>query len=696
MQNKNIFLFENRQAILSIISKDYLLSLFFTLITISFLSPIANKYKIIQVSKKEKKEYPYIFYHDLDHDGLSEKLEISMIPNGLGIMVYTKGGVIEQWNFLGKKISDPFLFFGDLDNDGRDEIFLATYYKDSIYFHCFNPFKNIIYFQNKAITTYYKYHDEIDLMLRKCAIYDMNNDGYNEIYFTLDTGYSKHPRRMYCFDYKGNILLKSPFGCYHLDNPIAFDLDNDGELDFFCSSSATGNCSKTARYTDYFSWLIVFNKELNFKFKPKIICEFPSSTFVVPFVTSNKNYLACCVKYGGIKKIKSSLILFDNMGNKVRERKFNDISDWVDPRLYTAQNYNDLFFFKGNGDIEKLNENLQVVARYNIPINHNIEPIKFDLDNDGIDELIFYDADNRKIVITRNDFTYPTIFYIQDSGIDNFSVIKEGKKHNQLFMYSKQFNYILKYKNNPLYYIRFAVYGGIYLCFFVIIVFIQKTQKHIIEEKYRKEKLMAELQLKSIKNQIDPHFTLNIINSIGSLFYKHDTEKANIIFGKYSKLLRSTILSSDNIVTFLSNELDYVENYIELEKFRLNDKFDYQIEIDESVNMKLKIPKTLIHTFVENAIKHGLCHSDKRGELKIKISKKLNKYLIIIQDNGVGLKQSKNFNSFGTGQGLKILNQILDLYFKLTKIKVEYSMNDILTNTGKSEGTIVKIFIPTK
>ncbi len=228
----------------------------------------------------------------------------------------------------------------------------------------------------------------------------------------------------------------------------------------------------------------------------------------------------------------------------------------------------------------------------------------------------------------------------------------------------------------------------------LIILFIQKAQKHQVEKKHKAERKIAELQMKSIKNQIDPHFTLNIINSIGSLFAKQDIEKANYIFGKYSKLLRTTILGSDNILTTLQSEIGYVENYLALEKFRLKNKFEYKIEIDDSVNNQIKIPKMLIHTFVENAIKHGLRHLEDNGELNITIKPNSNAYNISICDNGIGRKKAKDFSTFSTGKGLNIMDQILELYFSLEKVKITYVTKDHLDKGNNPLGTEVRITIP--
>ncbi len=103
--------------------------------------------------------------------------------------------------------------------------------------------------------------------------------------------------------------------------------------------------------------------------------------------------------------------------------------------------------------------------------------------------------------------------------------------------------------------------------------------------------------MRSIKNQMDPHFTLNIINAIGSLFYKRDNKRADYVFGKYSKLLRTMVTNSDKIITTLSEELEYVKDFLDLELFRYDNKFIYEVKIEEGVNLNLDIPKTLSSYF---------------------------------------------------------------------------------------------------
>jgi len=685
----------------SLISNPFVLSLLFAIIVILLLPPVFTKYVIFEVSKdRTPLKGPYTYYYDLDKDGYSDKIEVHTgTDNNVGIIVYTKGGVIDQWNFRGEiKKVDPFnirVFFGDINNNGIDEIFVATFFRDTIYLSCFNPFENKYYFKEISVSYYHKYNGTIDAGIYKCALYDMNNDGINEIYFSINTGHSKYPRRMYAYDAVNDTLYKSPLGCITYQYPVMFDIDKDGKPELFGSPQAVGNCKESAPYSDQYLWLSVLDEKMNFEFEPKIIGYYPTMGSVTAFTANNENYIAVLNNYSGLKNIKSSISLFDSSGMKIKEKLFEKSFNLNNARLFSNGNYKRLFFIQETGIIEELNKNLEVISKYKIPPTANGIRTQYDLDNDGENENLFWGKNDDNIIITEKDFSDPTVFKFPElQQLYYFALVENGAKGNELFIFGEKNTYRLKYEKNMLYYFRYLIYAGIYAGIFVLILFIQKGQKHRLERKYAAEKKIAELQLRSIKNQIDPHFTLNIINSIGSLFYKQDAEKANFIFGKYSKLLRNTILGSDQILTTIDSELDYVENYLELEKFRLKDKFTFTIKIDESVNRNLKIPKTLIHTFAENAVKHGINHSGEKGIVQIEVFDERADYKICIRDNGIGRKKAKEFSAESTGKGLKIFDEILELYFNLMKIKITYKIIDLSDNESNPAGTEVCIKIP--
>ena len=303
---------------------------------------------------------------------------------------------------------------------------------------------------------------------------------------------------------------------------------------------------------------------------------------------------------------------------------------------------------------------------------------------------------NESVIIARNDLSNSVTIDLQKDIPEHINLILRGKNNPELFIQCNNYSFIYSYEKNQLYVLQYPIWGGIYLIVSLFILILSYLQQYRAKQRYETEKKIAELQLKSVRNQTDSHFNLNILNSIGSLFNKQETEKANYIFGKYAKLLRSSVISSDQIFLSMDKELEDVENYLVLEKFRLSDVFDYLIQVEEGVNTDLQIPKMLIHTFVENAIKHGLRHLKSGGKLEINISRNANQYIIHVKDNGIGRAKAKEHASLSTGRGMKILDQILDLYFSLTKTKITYKIEDLYQDDDSPAGTEAIILIHLK
>ena len=205
----------------------------------------------------------------------------------------------------------------------------------------------------------------------------------------------------------------------------------------------------------------------------------------------------------------------------------------------------------------------------------------------------------------------------------------------------------------------------------------------------------------AIKNQVDPHFTLNTLNTISSLYGKGENKEAYKYMTKLSRLMLLVLNESDQISSTLKAEVEMIKSYIELQLIRFRDIFTYTIDWDEERLGEREVPRMLIHTFTENAIKHGLRLKNKDGLLKIKITEK-NKYLyIVIEDNGVGREAAAHDKSLSSGKGVGISNSICQLYQQLRKVKVNYRINDLYrvdkeTNKEIAAGTKVTITVHPK
>jgi len=234
---------------------------------------------------------------------------------------------------------------------------------------------------------------------------------------------------------------------------------------------------------------------------------------------------------------------------------------------------------------------------------------------------------------------------------------------------------------------------GSFFLFFGIFIFIGGLFQLIAKRRYETEKRLSEIQITALEKQLNPHFSLNVMNSIGALYESTDIEKARHYFGKYAKLLRSMLFLSGQISIPLEDELEFVRNYLDLEKLRMNNSFDYQILVKDNVP-KIGIPKMLIHNFAENAVKHGIRHLTKKGEIIIHTETSGKAVNISISDNGVGREKAREYSSMSTGKGMEILDETLKLYFTLNHVKITYKISDLYRENGESAGTKAEITIP--
>ena len=151
------------------------------------------------------------------------------------------------------------------------------------------------------------------------------------------------------------------------------------------------------------------------------------------------------------------------------------------------------------------------------------------------------------------------------------------------------------------------------------------------------------IALQSLRREMNPHFIFNSLNSVNQFIAVNDELEANQYLTKYSKLMRTVMENSkDDFIPF-SKEIDFIKNYLELEKKRFVNKFDYTLDIDESFKnvSNLKIPSMLIQPYVENAVWHGLRYLENKGSLQVRFKRMQKKIVIEIEDNGIGIEKSK-------------------------------------------------------
>ena len=345
--------------------------------------------------------------------------------------------------------------------------------------------------------------------------------------------------------------------------------------------------------------------------------------------------------------------------------------------------------------MSKIDEKLQVVKTLDYQMGISPKPIIIDLDGDTESEYIFMKKNSQNAIAFREGFTDPVEFELP-VGRNNisYSVIETSGKPQKVYFQKGNSFTIYQYGYNNLYLLRFPVYIGIYLAVLFIILLIWKLQQMQLRDKLLLQNKISELQLKTINNQLNPHFTLNAFNSIASLLKKEKGDIAYNYFIKFSNLVKSNLLSADQISRTIEEELEMVKNYLDIQILRFENRFKYDIEIDKDVDTNWRIPKMTIQNYIENAVKHGLKNKKSDGLLQIGINRKNNHISIHITDNGVGRKKASETETDSTGMGMMVMNHYFALLNKYNSVKIKQEIVDLYDENGKPAGTMVLLEIP--
>ncbi len=198
----------------------------------------------------------------------------------------------------------------------------------------------------------------------------------------------------------------------------------------------------------------------------------------------------------------------------------------------------------------------------------------------------------------------------------------------------------------------------------------QKKNKRLLQQ-LETEKELNELRIRSIRLRSIPHFNANVLSAIEYYIMNFSKEEANRLLNIYSEFIGRTLREVDKASRNLQDELEYTQLFLQLEKLRYVDKFEYTIEIDPKVNpQQIQLPNMVLHTYCENAIKHGFSGRTSECKLHISARQKEERVEIRVEDNGIGRKAAADRNTRSTKQGLEILNRQIDIYNSLNKTKI--------------------------
>ncbi|WP_077616533.1 sensor histidine kinase [Caenibacillus caldisaponilyticus] len=224
-----------------------------------------------------------------------------------------------------------------------------------------------------------------------------------------------------------------------------------------------------------------------------------------------------------------------------------------------------------------------------------------------------------------------------------------------------------------------------------------------IQKKSELDRLLKEMELKSLQNQIHPHFLFNVLNTITRTAYLEGAEKTSELIEAISALLRHNLSRLDRPTT-LGKEMEIIEKYFFLQKARFGDRVRFIADVDESC-LDLKMPNLTLQPLVENAFIHGVESYENGGEIRLRIKDMDEAVLVEIADNGVGMdaetvrrllqwddhetdprEAPPSPSGHSTGLGFKNVVRRLQLFFDRTDI--------VTVDSAPGKGTTVSLRLP--
>ncbi|NVO04337.1 MAG: histidine kinase, partial [Bacteroidetes bacterium] len=213
------------------------------------------------------------------------------------------------------------------------------------------------------------------------------------------------------------------------------------------------------------------------------------------------------------------------------------------------------------------------------------------------------------------------------------------------------------------------------------------------------EKQVFELEQKSLRLQMNPHFIFNSLNSIQSFVISNDTDKAILYLAKFAQLMRLILTNTRESFITVKDELKALSYYMDIERLRFDNKFEFEIILDKDIDDDfVGIPPMIIQPYIENAILHGINYKEGKGKLTISIKLEEDTLLCIIEDDGVGREKAMEFKQqIGLkhkSRGMEITKERLEILNRQHKGQTSVRIIDLRDENGKAIGTKVELSIP--
>jgi hypothetical protein len=252
--------------------------------------------------------------------------------------------------------------------------------------------------------------------------------------------------------------------------------------------------------------------------------------------------------------------------------------------------------------------------------------------------------------------------------------------------------------NLPVLLFMFSAWVLIYFLFHYGAL-LEKKAAEQLKSKYEKDFL--ELEARSLRAQMNPHFIFNCLNSIKALMQEKEIDKGVIYLTTFSKLIRTLFHNADKKEITLYDEIETCKLYLQLEAMRFDEKFSFTVNVDPDMDLKsIYVPALIVQPFVENSIWHGIIPKQTGGYVNLLVTQNDNAVEVVIDDDGIGRgasKQNKAKNRVThQSKGVNLTQSRLELDGILQQRKLELQAIDKHDEFGNAIGTKVILKIEEK
>lgn len=421
----------------------------------------------------------------------------------------------------------------------------------------------------------------------------------------------------------------------------------------------------------------------------------------IQYLNTETNTLKSITKQDGLSSFNiSDIVIFDE---KVVFATNNGLFEFNKTAVFKSVKLSDFYF------TNVLVEDEKVVIKDKYDLASKVNKIQFQFHTNGIlaEENINY---KYRLLGASNEWTNVP----NKSNQITFNSLSAGNYTFQLKKVSSISNKetsvkSIKIKINKPFYQEWWFLSSILtlISFFVIRYYKKKlkekeTEKKTLLTQAEKEKELVFLKLENLRSQMNPHFIFNALNSIQDYILLNQKNLAGDYLGKFADLIRMYLYHSTKSYISLEEEIRALDQYLELEKLRFEERLNYSIKTEEIIDIEtIKIPTMLVQPYLENAIKHGLLHKKEAGIVRIEfiLEKKFSYLKCIITDNGIGREKAKEFTKRSNPNHKSFATQAnkdrLSLLNFERKEKIGVEIIDLYSN-DIAIGTQVFIKIPYK